>query len=136
MPSESQRVLVDASGFAALSNEDDINHHVARLAWDQLHREHLVPFTTNFIVTETHALLVARAGHVIARRWLSLVPVPEIWVSEEDYAQGKKIIAAHRDKSYSLTDSVSFVVMERLGTRLVFSFDEHFDQYGLQRIRG
>lgn len=76
------------------------------------------------------------AGHAIARRWLSLVPVPEIWVSEEDYAQGKKIIAAHREQAYSLTDSVPCAVMERLGTRLAFSFDEHFDHYGLERIRG
>jgi predicted nucleic acid-binding protein len=136
MSSEFRRVLIDASGFAALSNSRDANHQPAQLIWARLRRERLVPFTTNFIVAETHALLLARAGHAIARRWLSLVPVPEVWVREEDYVQGKKIIAAHRDKAYSLTDSVSFAVMERLGTRLAFSFDEHFDQYGLERMRG
>ncbi|MBI3997857.1 MAG: type II toxin-antitoxin system VapC family toxin [Armatimonadetes bacterium] len=135
MLAESHRVLVDASGFAALANEDDSNHRVARAIWDRLHWEHLAPFTTNFIVAETHALLLTRAGHSVARRWLRLVPVPETWVTEEDYARGRQIIEAHRDKSYSLTDAVSFAVMERLSTRLAFSFDEHFSQYGLHRLQ-
>ncbi len=135
MPGEPRQVLVDASGFAALANEDDENHRNARIVWDHLHRDQFAPFTTNFIVAETHALLLRRAGHVVAGQWLRLVPVPEIWSTEDDYARARRIIEAHRDKSYSLTDAVSFAVMERLGTRLAFSFDAHFDQYGLQRVQ-
>ncbi len=135
MPAEATRVLVDASAFAALTNEADANHHVARLILDRLRLDLLAPFTTGFIVAETHALLVARAGHSIAREWLRVVRVPETWVSEADYARGKQIVDGHRDKSYSLIDAISFAVMERLGTRLAFSFDTHFDQYGLQRVR-
>lgn len=134
MPTEPRRVLIDSSGFAALTNEDDINHHVARAIWDRLRREQLAPFTTNFIVAETHALILARAGHAIARRWLRLVTVPETWVSQEDYNRGKQIIETHRDKSYSMTDAISFAVMERIGVSMAFTFDAHFDQFSLTRV--
>lgn len=127
-------MLVDASGFAALANESDTNHSDARAIWERLRQERLTPFTTSLVVTETHALLVSRAGHDIARRWLQMIPVAELWVTEDDYLRGKQIVEAHRDKTYSLVDATSFVVMERLGTRLAFSFDTHFDQYGLERI--
>jgi len=38
--------------------------------------------------------------------------------------------AAHTDKSYSLCDALSFVVMERLGVTEAISFDRHFREYG------
>ncbi len=134
MPIEPRRVLIDSSGFAALTNQDDSNHHVARAIWDRLRLERLAPFTTNFIVAETHALLLARADHATARRWLRLVTVPETWVSQEDYSRGKQIIDTYRDKSYSMTDAISFAVMERIGVSLAFTFDVHFDQFGLTRV--
>ena len=133
-PTRSGRVLVDTSGFAALANDGDGNHRIARAIWNRLRREGLTPFTTSIVVVETHALLLSRAGHAVARRWLRLNPVPEMWVSEEDYIRGKEIVETHRDKTYSLADATSFVVMDRVGTRLAFSFDNHFDQYGLERL--
>ena len=134
MPDEGRLVFVDTGAFAALSNRNDQNHRRARAIWERMRRERLVPFTTNFVVAETHALLVARAGHSIARSWLRSLSIGEMWVSEADYDQGRQIVDARRDKSYTLTDATSFVLMERLGTRLAFSFDEHFDQYGFRRL--
>ena len=132
---ESRRILVDASAFAALANRRDGNHRAALAIWERLRRERLVPFTTSSVVAETHALLVSRAGPGAARDWLRAVPVSETWVTEDDYARGRRIVEAHRDKSFTVTDATSFAVMERLGTRTAFTFDRHFDQYGLERLR-
>ncbi len=134
MADEGRRVLVDTGAFAALANRSDEHRPLAHAIWDRLRREHLIPFTTNFIVAETHALLLARAGNPVARTWLRAQSINEMWVSETDYARGRQIVDAHRDKTYTLTDAISFAVMERLGARLVFSFDEHFEQYGFQRL--
>ncbi len=40
------------------------------------------------------------------------------------------IVRAHRDKSYSLCDALSFVVMEQLRIREAISFDQDFRSYG------
>ena len=134
MPVESGGILVDASAFAALANVDDQNHGLAREIWKRIQYERLAPFTTSFIVAETHALLVARAGRITARNWLGGQAVPEAWVTEADYARARDIIQRHRDKSYTLTDATSFGIMERLRVRLAFTFDTHFDQYGFHRL--
>lgn len=134
MPPESRRILVDTSAFAALANRKDNNHLPALELLNRLRAERLQPFTTSFVVSETHALLLRRLGHVAAREWLQTLPILEVWVSEDDYARGKQIVMMRRDKAYSLTDAISFVVMKRLGTRLAFSLDDHFDQHGLERL--
>jgi uncharacterized protein len=41
------------------------------------------------------------------------------------------LISRYRDKDFTLTDATSFVLMERLGIRHAFTFDDDFRQYGL-----
>lgn len=131
---ESHRVFVDTGAFAALTNLRDQNHLPALEIWKRLQRQRLAPFTTNFVVAETHALLIARAGHLAAREWLRTLAISEAWVTEDDYARGQAIVLGHRDKTYTLADATSFVVMERLGARVAFSFDRHFEQFGFDRV--
>jgi predicted nucleic acid-binding protein len=39
----------------------------------------------------------------------------------------------HQDKDYSLTDRISFVVMQRLSISTAFAFDRHFVQVGFTK---
>ncbi|MDR7485566.1 MAG: hypothetical protein QN187_09575 [Armatimonadota bacterium] len=85
-------------------------------------------------MAEAHALIITRLGAQVARGRLQTLPVPKGPVSEADSAQGRRIVHRHGDNSYSLTDAMSFVVMEFFGARLAVAFDVHFDQQGFQRL--
>jgi predicted nucleic acid-binding protein len=128
------QVLVDTSAVYALLDRDDANHTAARRALTVLKKRRIEPVLTNFIVAESHALLLTRLDAQIARRWLGSQSWAVERVSADDEARAVSIITTHGDKSYSYTDATSFAVMERRGLRSAFTFDQHFQQYGFQLL--
>ena len=55
-------------------------------------------------------------------------------VDEQDEAAARRIIERYSDKSFSLVDATSFVIMDTLGIRTAFTFDENFRQYGFATL--
>jgi predicted nucleic acid-binding protein len=128
------QVFIDTGAVYALIDGDDANHRAARRTLKTLKKRRLEPCLTNFVVAESHALLVARLDAALARRWL----LGNVWrverVNEEDESRARAIIAQYADKRFTYTDATSFAVMERLGLKTAFAFDAHFRQYGFQVI--
>ena len=126
------QVLVDTSAVYALIDKDDSYYRRAVSILRSLPRHGLTPFLTNFIVAESHALLLSRLGAQTARAWLlnQSWPIEPISLADEEKAKG--IIRRYTDKTFSYTDATSFAVMERLGVKEAFAFDPHFQQYGLK----
>jgi len=126
------RVIVDTSAVFALIDRSDRNHSAARRTLHALKKRRVEPLLTNFVVAESHALLLARTDAATARRWL----VGNIWpiarVERDDESRAVDIIARYTDKAFTYTDATSFAVMERLGLKSAFAFDPHFRQYGFQ----
>lgn len=57
-----------------------------------------------------------------------------MWASPVLFEAG---VAAHRnrkDKAWSLTDCISFAVMEQRGIRDALTYDRHFEQAGLRAM--
>jgi predicted nucleic acid-binding protein len=128
-----RRVFVDTGAFYAALNRKDASHFVARRLLKQAQTERWYLFTTNFVVAETHALLLARVGHAPAWQFLHSVYTGRtniIRVEATEETRARKIIERYRDKDFSYCDAISFAVMERLGITEVMAFDEHFRQYG------
>lgn len=126
--------FLDSSGFLALVNPHDARHGEARQALSALTENRWRTVTTNFVVAETHALFLARLGRQHADAFLRQMEkgsTSVVRVSSEDERLARSIIFDHADKDYSLTDALSFVVMERQGIRHALAFDIHFRQYGL-----
>jgi predicted nucleic acid-binding protein len=127
------RVLVDTSAIYALIDADDASHGAARAGLNRLRKRRDEPFITNLVLAECHALLLARLGANIARRWLSTMAWPIERSTAEDEDTAKQIILTHADKGYSFTDAVSFAVIKRLHIRTALAFDRHFAQFGIER---
>lgn len=51
-------------------------------------------------------------------------------VRARDEERAWEIIEQYDDKDFSLTDAMSFAVMERMHLSQAFSLDQHFAQYG------
>jgi len=128
------QTLVDTSAVYALLDRSDANHRKAVTLLRLLTRRGLTPVLSNFIVAESHALLLSRMGPKIARDWLTkqIWPIEPITVSDEKKA--REIIERYDDKTFSYTDATSFALMERLEIKDAFAFDAHFRQYGLRLL--
>lgn len=112
-------------------------HQAAPVRHEQLITEHWRLFTTNFILAETHALLTSRLNSQIALRALHEIDrsaTTIVRVTVEDERQARAVLATYADKTFSLTDALSFVVMARVGITTAFTFDRHFAQYGLSTL--
>lgn len=123
-------IFMDSSALYALADKDDSNNPAAHLIKERLIRERLRVITINILVIECHALILSRPGHQKARDWLVNLPLPVIRITEDDEKRGKAIIQQYHDKDFSLADAISFAIMERLGLRHAFTFDDHFRRYG------
>jgi predicted nucleic acid-binding protein len=127
------RVFVDTGGFYAALNRRDAYHREAVLLFSRTQREHWFLFTTNFVLAESHALILARMGRNRAWSFLQAIITGStnvIRAEEADEQRARAIIEQYQDKEFSYCDVVSFAVMERLDIQEAIAFDDHFRQYG------
>jgi len=67
----------------------------------------------------------------------SLNKTPEIevvWVSRDLHERAMQLLTERNDKSWSLCDAVSFVVMSDQNTREALTMDHNFEQAGFVRL--
>lgn len=124
---------MDTGAFGAIVNPRDAQHLQARAVAEGLQRRSIRLVTSNFVLAETHALVLARAGQRTALRVIALIEQSSelVRIERDDEHRAKQLLTRYDDKAFSYTDATSFVVMERLGIVEAFTFDRHFAQYGL-----
>lgn len=127
-------VFADTSGLFALAVRRN-QHYVAA---QELQRAFIAArttfVTTNFVVAELHALMLSRVGVVEANDLLAAIDASHtriIRASEDDEVVARSIIQQYSGHGYSLTDAISFAVMDRQGMRRAFTFDDHFRRFGI-----
>jgi predicted nucleic acid-binding protein len=132
-----KRALLDTSAFVALIVAREQDHAAARRTQARLIAERWRLVTTNFIVAEAHALMLTREGRAPAARALRAIAhgtATIVRVNEDDERRAREIIHRYADKHFSLTDALSFAVMERLRIGHAFTFDRHFAQHGFATL--
>ena len=131
-------LFVDTSGWAAPVLRNTPNHEEIATFAQQMTRAARLLITTNYVLTEVIALLTSRSRlprprilHFLRqiRQTVDIVHVDldtdqTAWATLDQYAE----------KSWSLVDAASFVVMRQLGLQEAFTSDEHFVQAGFLRV--
>lgn len=131
-------IFLDTGFVFALFAQDDANHERVNAVMDEYRGRDLydIVITTNHVVAETITLLRsgvhrdAQVAHEVAvqvgRQLFTGVFGRIHQATAEEEWEAFAYLARHRDKEYSFTDCLSFVVMEKLGIREAFAVDSDF----------
>ncbi len=65
-----RRVFVDTSAYFALLDSRDARHTAAQAISTRLIRDSWRLYTTNYVIAEAHALILARLGYTVAAAFL------------------------------------------------------------------
>ena len=125
-------LFLDTGYIIALETSDDQHHEAAVEHWRGLVKSLPQLVTTSYVFDEVVTFFNSRNRHAkaveIGNRLLNSRSVRFIHVDESLFHESWFYFEQHKDKSYSLTDCVSFVVMKRLGIGTSLAFDKHFVQ--------
>jgi len=130
------QVFLDTGYVLALELANDQNHRLVTDHWRHLGDGLPSLVTTSYVFDEIVTFFNSRGHHEkaveVGNRLLQSTMVELIQVDEELLQLGWRYLVGHQDKRYSLTDCLSFVVMNRLGITTAFTVDGHFEQAGFQ----
>lgn len=128
-------VFADAFYFIALLNPSDHFHAAALAATRTLERRVL---TTSWVLVEVADALSAPAVRKLVSRFLRRIANDRntrvIEASRQWYARGLALYGNRPDKSWSLTDCISFEVMTDGHIRDALTGDHHFVQAGFRAL--
>jgi predicted nucleic acid-binding protein len=126
------RVFLDASFWIAYREPRDAYSARANAILRQLFKSRTRFVTTFPVMCEIQAFFsrhAVRRQTVLVDLWQN--PVVEFEdITYRDQQEAIAVLRDHSDKSFSLCDCLSFVVMRRTGMRRVVTFDNHFRQFG------
>lgn len=133
-------VFADTSGWAHLFDVAEPYHDQAARITDDIRSQGHKLITTNYIITELVAVLQSplRVPRQTAIEFVEAVKsspsVQVVHVDEELDSQAWELLKARPDKTWSLVDCASFVLMRRMGILEALTEDHHFEQAGLIRL--
>lgn len=128
-------MFLDTSGLLCLHNRAEPLHAHARTLYHAAH----VRLTHSYVLAEFVALANARRLPRLAALTfvVDLVGNPDIetaWINEALHREAMDLLLARQDKTYSLCDAVSFVLMRQRHLTEALTTDRHFEQEGFQRL--
>ncbi|MEK7729222.1 MAG: PIN domain-containing protein [candidate division KSB1 bacterium] len=128
-------IFIDTSQLLAFVNMDDEYYALANFAAATVDGEML---TTEAIILEFgNHLHEARWKSVVAKTITALRSDPAIEILPVDgalFERAFNLYCTRMDKDWSLTDCVSFVVMQERGLVEALTADHHFEQAGFRAI--
>jgi predicted nucleic acid-binding protein len=128
-------MLIDTSGLLCYFDESDIRHSDAV----EFFKAANVRLMHGYVLAEFVALCQSRGLNRIRVLDLSadLLDNPHVevvWVDETLHRSALTLLQERLDKTYTLCDAVSFVLMRERGFTEALTTDRHFEQEGFTRL--
>lgn len=136
-----KKLFIDTGAWIALNNRRDIHHSSAVKANKNFLDEGYFYVSTDYVLDETYTLLLYDVGHKRAvefgdeiKSLLDMRKISIIHINRDMLDEAWEVFKKYSDKDFSFTDCTSFAVMKKYEISEAFSFDKHFEQYGLIRL--
>jgi predicted nucleic acid-binding protein len=132
-------VFIDTAGWIALVSPRDDFHSQAKEAYGQLKKALRV--TTDVILIgigdtlrkpPLRPLAITLIEEIRLAERLGLAEV--VHIDRELLEQGFALFQSRPDKEWSLTDCISFAVIQKRGIWQALTTDHHFEQAGFERL--
>ena len=131
-----KRVFIDTSFIIAILNPNDQYNKIAQKYINDLFQDYEV-WTSEAVLFELGNAF-AKTNRELVNRFISNLRrsnyVHIIWGSEILFQKALTIYSQHQDKNWSLTDCLSFIIMNENDLNVAYSSDHHFEQAGFQYI--
>jgi uncharacterized protein len=132
-------VFVDTGAWVALRYARDQHHRRARQALGRLRADGLGLVTTEWVLAETVTLLKARGAVDHALALGEAIQAGRLGYLVESTPERRRsawaLFVRYRDRRVGWVDCASFAVMEELGLRQFFGFDDDFVRAGFGAYR-
>ena len=127
-------VFVDASALIGIFNKKDQYHLEAEKIYKKLKEKNLKLIISNYVAAEAHAVLLNKTKDTTKGLYLleTLHDKAEfrvIFVESDMENNAIESLKSYKDKLWSITDMLSFLIMQELNLKYYFSFDSDFRQH-------
>jgi predicted nucleic acid-binding protein len=127
-------VFADTSALFALLVRNDFMYVRAKANFEYFAANATRLLTSSYVLLETMTLLQRRVGMDALwdfnRKIFPLLDV--VWVDEGWHQRAVQRLHVERDRNLSLTDCLSFEIMEAREIKTAFTFDDHFTERGFE----
>ena len=130
--------FLDTSYIIALEIVNEDAHEQVLQNWFTLALAQPFLVTTTYIFDEVVTFFNSRNLHSkaveVGKRLLESTDIELIEIDRDLFNQAWQYFQKYQDKSYSFTDSLSFVVMENRRIFTALTLDNHFLQAGFKKL--
>ncbi len=128
-------MLLDTSGLFCYHHRLESQHTKAVTFFQAA----TLKLTHNYVLAEFVPLCQTRGLNraealSFAADLLSNPTIETVWVDETLHQNALSLLASQLDKTYSLCDAVSFILMRQYGITEALTTDRHFEQAGFLRL--
>lgn len=128
-------MLLDTSGLYCYFDKDDLFHKKADEYFDSSDFMIVSDYVLSEFIPLCHTRGLNRIKTLTFVEEILYSPlIDKVWTTESHYIEALNLLKSRPDKSYSLCDAVSFLLMRERGLDQALTTDKHFEQEGFVRL--